>query len=327
MKKIRWMSSMNDQRIKVLYIGGSSRTGSTLLDRLFGQIDGYCSVGEIRHLWERGLGQRQLCGCGTPVPECEFWRAVGEEAFGGFQRIDVGAMLALKRSVDHWRYLPLLLQRSWPPGFQQRVEEYAGILTRLYRAVQHVSGCAVIVDSSKYPTHGVILNRMPEIDLYPIHLVRDSRAVAFSWQKKWFKPEVTDKREPMPNYNPFLCASEYLVMNLSLQQFTRINPRYLRLRYEDVADNPKEMLVRTLATMELPFPGLQFLNQATASLKPNHTVSGNPMRFKQGQIEVKPDTDWVLNMKTSHRSLVTALTFPLLHQYGYFGRKRLQGEQ
>lgn len=318
---------MNDGRITVLYIGGSSRTGSTLLDRLFGQINGYFSVGEIRHLWEKGLGQRQLCGCGRPVPECEFWSAVGDEAFGGFRNIDAGAMLALKQSVDHWSRLPLLMLRSWPPGFQRRVEEYAGVLGRLYRAVQRVSGCSVVVDSSKYPTHGVILNRMPEIDLYPIHLVRDSRAVAFSWQKKWFKPEVTDKREPMPNYNPFLCASEYLVMNLSLQQFTRINPRYLRIRYEDFADHPLETLAQILSTLGLPFPGLQFMNDAKASLKPNHTVAGNPMRFKQGMIDVKPDTDWVLNMKRSHRSLVTALTFPLLRQYGYFGRKRLQGEQ
>lgn len=318
---------MIDNRIKVLYIGGSSRTGSTLLDRLFGQIDGYFSVGEIRHLWERGLGKNQLCGCGKPVRECEFWVAVGQEAFGGLQQIDAKEMLALKQSVDHWKYLPQLLLHSRPRGFQRRLEEYTQILGKLYRAIQRVSGCKVIVDSSKYPSHGVILNRMPEIDLYPIHLVRDSRAVAFSWQKKWFKPEVTGTREPMPNYNPFLCASEYLVMNLSLQLFQRVNNHYLFLCYEDLADNPQKALTSTLASLGLPSSGLNFINHRSIYLKPNHTVSGNPMRFKQGLIEVKPDTDWVVKMKSSHRSLVTALTFPLLYRYGYFGRKRLQDEQ
>ena len=320
------LTGMSDQRIKVLYIGGSSRTGSTLLDRLFGQIDGFFSVGEIRHLWEKGLGKNQLCGCGKPVRECEFWSAVGQEAFGGFQRIDAQHMLALKRSVDHWRYLPRLLRDSGPRGFQRRLDEYTDVLGKLYRAIQHVSGCEVIVDSSKYPSHGVILNRMPEIDLYPVHLVRDSRAVAHSWQKKWFKPEVTDKREPMPNYHPFLCASEYLVMNLSLQRFKRINAHYYFLHYEDLANHPQQTLTATLTAMGLPSSGLQFVNDRSIDLKPNHTVAGNPMRFKQGLIEVKPDTDWVLQMKGSHRSLVTALTFPLLYQYGYFGRKRLQGE-
>jgi hypothetical protein len=50
------------------------------------------------------------------------------------------------------------------------------------------------------------------------------------------------------------------------------------------------------------------------------------MRFKQGVIEVRPDTDWKMKMKRSHRSLVTALTFPLLYNYGYFGQKKLYKE-
>jgi hypothetical protein len=318
---------MSDTPIRVLYIGGSSRTGSTLLDRLFGQIDGFFSGGEIRHIWGKGLEQNQLCGCGEPLRTCTFWSAVGEEAFGGFQRIDLKRLMALKRSVDHWRHLPLLMRRSGPKGFRKRLEEYTQILGKLYRAIQKVSGCKVIVDSSKYPSHGMILNRMPEIELYPIHLIRDSRAVAFSWQKKWFKPEVTWKKEPMPNYNPFVCAFEYLVMNISLRMFKRINDRYVCLYYEDLANHPEEMVNQTLVKLGLPYPGPKFINHHAIDLKPNHTVAGNPMRFKQDLIEVKPDIDWIVKMKKRHRSLVTVLTFPLLYSYGYFGRKRLQDER
>jgi len=312
---------MSDNKIKILYVGGSSRTGSTLFDRLLGQIDGFFSVGELRHIWERGLGENQLCGCGAPLRECAFWRSVVNEAFGGFEHVDAEEILDLKRSVDYWWHIPLLLFSRKPPRFNSRLEAYKKVLIRLYRAIQKVSGCSVIVDSSKYPSHGVILNDMPEIDLYPVHLVRDSRAVAFSWQKKWLKPEVTWKKEPMPNYNPIVCAFEYIVMNISLRMFKNINERYVFLYYEDLASDPEVMVNQTLVKLGLPYPGPKFINPHAIHLKPNHTVSGNPMRFKQGLIEIRPDTDWKMKMKKRDRSLVTALTFPLLFNYGYVGRK------
>jgi hypothetical protein len=249
------------------------------------------------------------------------------EAFGGIQNVNVKEIWDLQRSVDRWWDIPQLLFGWKASRFSKRLEAYKEILSRLYQAIQKVSGCRVIVDSSKYPSHGIILNSMPDINLYPVHLVRDSRAVAFSWQKKWLKPEITWKREPMPTYNPFVCASEYIIMNLSLRIFKHINDHYFFLYYEDLANNPREMIARALANLRLPYPGPKFIDDHTIFLNPNHTVAGNPMRFKQGVVAVRPDTDWVLKMKRSHRSLVTALTFPLLYNYGYVGRKKVYRER
>ena len=38
---------MSGERVKVLYIAGSGRSGSTILDRILGQLDGFFSVGEL----------------------------------------------------------------------------------------------------------------------------------------------------------------------------------------------------------------------------------------------------------------------------------------
>ena len=40
--------------VRVLFIGGLGRSGSTLLDRMLGRLDDVWSVGELVHLWERG---------------------------------------------------------------------------------------------------------------------------------------------------------------------------------------------------------------------------------------------------------------------------------
>ena len=76
------MTSPRPSMPQVVYVGSWGRSGSTLLDLVLGQIPGFVSVGELRYLWERGLAERQLCGCGRPVTGCPFWGAVLEEVFG-----------------------------------------------------------------------------------------------------------------------------------------------------------------------------------------------------------------------------------------------------
>src|SRR5215510_6114841 len=95
------MSRDNPNNVKVLFIAGSGRSGSTLLDMLLGQIGGFHSTGELRFIWSRGIGQNQLCGCGKPFRECEFWTEVVKEAFGGFENINHSRMEGLREPAEH----------------------------------------------------------------------------------------------------------------------------------------------------------------------------------------------------------------------------------
>src|SRR3954451_18343438 len=72
--------SATGERIKVLFVTGAARSGTTLVDLLLSQVPGITAVGELRYLWQRGLLERRLCGCGSPVPECVFWQAVLDTA-------------------------------------------------------------------------------------------------------------------------------------------------------------------------------------------------------------------------------------------------------
>src|SRR4051794_25472795 len=67
--------------IRLIYIAGMSRSGSTLLDRLLGTSGTAVSLGEVAHLWGRGLVNGQLCGCSQPVPDCQFWAGILSIAF------------------------------------------------------------------------------------------------------------------------------------------------------------------------------------------------------------------------------------------------------
>ncbi|MCP5113102.1 MAG: sulfotransferase, partial [bacterium] len=64
---------------RILFIAGCWRSGSTLLGDLLGAVSGFCHVGELHHVWRRGLELNWLCGCGERFRSCPFWREVTAE--------------------------------------------------------------------------------------------------------------------------------------------------------------------------------------------------------------------------------------------------------
>jgi hypothetical protein len=62
---------------------------------------------------------------------------------------------------------------------------------------------------------------------------------------------------------------------------------------------------------------LGFLQDNRLSLGPNHTVAGNPIRFRRGDIPIVPDVEWQERLEPGARRIVTALTWPLLLRYGF----------
>src|SRR4051794_38468775 len=60
----------------IVYIGGTGRSGSTLLARLLSGVPGVVAVGELRYVLDRGMTQDHLCGCGRPFRACPFWHDV-----------------------------------------------------------------------------------------------------------------------------------------------------------------------------------------------------------------------------------------------------------
>ena len=170
-------------RVKVLYIGGYSRSGSTLLLRLLGEESGVVAVGELFDVWKRSYSQNQLCGCGTGFCQCEFWTQVTADAFGCKpDEMHAERVNRLRSRVQGYRRIPMLWQHKLRSrAYRRELRSYAALLENLYSAVRDVSDSDIVVDSSKVPQYAWVLAEAEEIELHMVHLVRDSRATAFSW--------------------------------------------------------------------------------------------------------------------------------------------------
>jgi len=302
-------------RVKVLYVAGGWRSGSTLIDNLLGQIEGFFSVGEIYYLWDHNLIRDRACGCGRPFGECEVWRGVMIEAFGSMDRVDAREMVRLRDGGARTRHLPLLLLPGGESLLRRRLGNYLLNLDKLYRGIATSTGSRVVVDSSKLILYGHLLGMLPSVDLRVVHLIRDSRAFTHSWARKKLQPDLNI---PMPRYSPLYSALLWDATNVSAEVFLgRTLKRYMRLRYEDFTARPGEAVARMLDLVEEHPDRLPFVDGHTVELNTNHTVSGNPGRFDSGTIELRQDTEWEKSMRPSARRTATALTLPLLWKYGY----------
>ncbi|WP_203924274.1 sulfotransferase [Rugosimonospora africana] len=325
--------------VRVLFIGGMGRSGSTLVERTLGELPGMYALGEVALLAQRVSRDDVRCGCGAPFTRCEFWAAVGERAFGGWHNIDVERLRRLHAAVGRNRRLLRLL--SPRPGADRlaMASEYAEHYSRIYAAVGRVTGARVIVDSSKNPGLALCLRRAPGIDLRVLHLLRDPRGVAHSSTKRVAEPE-TDRTTFLPRQSPALTAVQWSAQNAAFDLFAGLrwagskrrrqpNPGHMpvrRLRYESFLADPRRA-VRTVAEFAgLPIgdADLSFLDDDSVKLGVTHSAAGNPMRFSTGRIELRLDAAWQTALAPRSRRLVTLLCAAQLLAYGYPLTSRVQ---
>lgn len=310
---------MSGGAVRVLYIGGWGRSGSTVLDLMLGQAPGVFSAGEIRELWRSGLVENRPCACERPFRDCPFWQDVGYAGFGGWDRIALHEILKLRYSLDRpWSYPALPLGRL-VNSIRTRIQEYTETLQRLYAAIAEVSGSRVIVDSSNLPSHAFLLHTMPDIDLRVVHLVRDSRGVAFSWRKQVEKRRSAGPSAYLPRYGLGASSLRWLLYNGLTQVIQSLDVPYELIRYEDLMLAPRDVIRRILRHAGLSERAAEpgYIEGHRVRLGPNHTVEGNPMRFVSGELELRADQEWRRQMAPRDRHVVTALTLPLLVAYGY----------
>jgi hypothetical protein len=305
---------------KVLYILGWGRSGTTVLDNILGEADDVFSCGELNFLWRRGLEIGGTCGCGDPVRDCVVWSDVLATAFGKdwARTLHVDRILRWYSRTIRVRRTRQLLRTS-PDGVSPSsgLGRYLDLLGRLYHGIAEVTGARVIVDSSKRPCDAALLRLLPNVSPYFVHMVRDPRAVAYSWQRA----RAMDLRIPemmMTRHSPSYSTTHWLAWNAGSNAIQHAYPsRSLLLRYEDFTRSPRTWVERILALVEEEGSAPPFDDERTVRLHANHTVSGNPSRFTAGRITIRRDDEWVACQGTRDRFVSTALALPYLPRYGY----------
>lgn len=305
--------------VRVLYVGGLPRSGSTLTDLLLHHLPGHIGVGELFYLWRNCVVEDGLCSCGDRFSRCDFWQAVGDEAYGGWDNVDVADVLAWQATVDTTSAIPRMLALPRAGDFGQTLARYTEVLALLYRAIRRVSGKDVVVDSSKRPSLAFILRGMPSIALDVVQVVRDPRGVAYSFGKHVaLEPGVALKAE-MPRSSARKVARRWVTVNAAIASLARLGVPLVRIRYEDLVLQPERELRRVLA-LEHADPdagGLDFLTPEGVVIPATHSIASGRIRLQTGVIPLRLDDAWRTAMPARDQRLVGAITALSRRRYGY----------
>lgn len=314
---------------RVIFIAGMGRSGTTLLGSTLGELDGFCSVGELRALHQADE-TGDICGCGAAISECPFWAPIRRRVAAQTPFLPPGSVSAVQdneirtRPRAMWRVLTRGRDAS-PESSPQAA--YARVVSSTYDAVAAQTGARVIVDTSKMPVIAHVVGRCSEVDLHVLHLVRDPRATAHAWQRGYrFQTDAEARR--LRGYKPQAYRRHGVVWSASYWAYFNVltellfrryrgGSRYLRMRYEDFAEHPAEATRRVCDFVGEPHQKIPGLDRGSVTLGVHHTVGGNPIRVRTGETAISLDLEWRDRMSHLRKTTVAALTLPLLLRYGY----------
>lgn len=306
--------ALPQENIKLIYIAGYGRSGTTLLDVAIGQQPGVFAAGEIaalpRHVWKK----REFCACHERADECDVWGQVvraWQEGRGADAMEAHGKRLARSELLfDPRRWF-------WGLGLSRNGREYSEETSAMLKEISKASGSSIILDSSKLPGRASALLSTKGIDVYMVHVVRDGRGVAWSLLKPYrrsVEAGIQKETKPKPLWQ---TAARWFMVNLGAEILRLRLPRNrsMRVRYEDFVADPGKTVK---AILDLVGEDYVRPSHGEDMIKPQHQIAGNRRRMEV-EIVISKDIGWTSQMPRADRTLFSALTAPLLLRYGYLG--------
>jgi hypothetical protein len=302
-------------KIKVVYIAGYGRSGTTLMSIALGQHPEIFGAGEIHELTRHAWSENTFCSCARPLQECDFWSAAVQRWRAMGQPSGLQDYVKLQKRFEHL----LMAQMSrLGAGAGAKFESFAGATEALFRIIAATSGKGVVADSSKLPGRAWALAQMKMLDLYVVHMVRDGRGVAWSLMKS-YKRDVNAglQRDIKPKSTLRTCLRWSLV-NLAAEDLRRVvgPEKYLRVRYEDFAKNPAAVMDRIGAMIGVDLQGVGADLAGGRVLNPNHQLAGNRLRLN-ASIKMDIDETWRSQMPEAKQRLFGRVCGWMLRRYDY----------
>lgn len=270
----------------VLYIAGSGRSGSTLLERILHSADGAAALGEFHCLWR--LPQAKInCACGSSFSADPFWSRVIEDAQTGTDLL--AELAALESEVCRTGFIArhgfsLARLRAAP-----QVQRFLVLNRALFASAARIGGARLIVDSSKAGPRAWLLACDPAIRI--VHLYRDPGEVILSWRSAKFDPGLGTEMQRLPLTH---AASDWWKVEQLVRLLARQHPVH-RVDYARLCADPVATCQAAIDALELERPPVPNWSSSDTFEQGQdyHSLNGNPDRFARGPVRISPRrADW-----------------------------------
>ena len=263
--------------MRILYLVGDSRSGSTLLQHLLSLQPGVHALGELRRLGSLARA-KEPCACGAQLDDCECWCAVCGETRAS-QRTTEQEPMGLSWRISMFREVAAIRGGLVPAGplLRRRNHAAAAECFRLYEAVSRETGADLLIDNSKEPDHFLHMRASYPEHVEPVFLHRDGRGIIWSKMRR----TGVNAKTAIDGYIWKQRLIETARRAIGLHKATE-------LLYEDLCKDPVRELERLLS------PHKARVETTDLSLLPDvrHDLGGSPTFKGAERREIQLDERW-----------------------------------
>lgn len=289
------------------YVAGYGRSGSTFLDVVIDNSPSAFGGGELTHLFDNWL-EGDPCSCGQLVEECPVWSRVIGQVADTVPDFDAVEAQQVTRRLEHM-LRPVLRSRK------EMKLRYECLWRAVFVAVEDVTGCRMILDSSKTQVFVAFRRRLLErcfpLQVYVVHLIRDPRDVAASVLRGG---NVIAAKRRSKVLSSSRTAITWIAANMCAHVASRGTER-LSVRYEDLVSDCSSVLEGIGNFLKIDVSSVAAQVTAGEPISTGHGISGNRLR-RESAIRMKPDVGserrWSVLL-----GFVAIVTWPLARKYGY----------
>lgn len=279
-----------NSKVKLIYLLGAGRSGTTLLATVLNTHDKIISTGEM-HQFKEHLNGLKTCSCGKKLNQCDFWKEVTID-FGN----EIAEELDYCERMEKHKNIPLLLLTN------KKDKRYLKTQERIFQKILKDKENISILDSSKYISRYLLLSKSKKFNVKGVYVVRDVRGVINSFQKKVQTPK-----------NPISTILYYSLINLFGQIVCWLDSKVIKVKYEDFVQDPINQLS---VIYQHSLNGNDNVVTLPEELQIPHIIGGNRMKHKK-KINIIPDYKWKQKISRKRQIIYYLAIWPLMVLNGY----------
>ncbi|MGK7952408.1 MAG: sulfotransferase [Xenococcaceae cyanobacterium] len=313
-----------EEKINLIYIASTGRSGSTILDNLLGAHSQILTTGEIQ-IWPHEILQRgfQKCGCGKSIPDCPF-RTKMSQKINPLEQSEPKINFFREKHTGgktlRWQYLSEFMTKR-DIGNHQLIETYGKNNYKLFQSLletsEEVTGVRPewIVDASKDPYRLLWLIKSGMFNIKVLHIIKDPRAFIYSMIRGFLAHP--DKYSHLELTKLTVAKSlSWIVQNYLISKIAQnhILPEdYLFIPYEEFASQPNNILKKITTIIECDFEEEVINNFRQQEI---HTIAGNRLARSDNR-PIQLDQKWKTLLPNYYRQLTEIITGISKSSYGY----------
>lgn len=259
----------------VVYIMGTGRSGTTILEVVLTNSPGIAGLGEVTHLFKDGLVRHNACSCQSAIEDCVMWGPlVNSLSWTDKNACDLDRLF--RRVERHSRFFFTWFSMQSQATMLWYKNENCGMFSNSAR----IAGADTIIDSSKYAGRALGLHEAMPSHVKIIWLVRSPEGLLAAFSKR-----NDDEQKPK---SAFAAMLYYIyVMTCSWLVKYRLGDDVLVVSYEDLMVNPVDTLSRIERWCGLDLSESKRRIAGNEVLTVHHILTGNRLR-KQSDLRFRP---------------------------------------